>query len=98
METEKKNLFKTAFVISPILTIIGAMMKIYHWEYSYIFLIVGILSILFYVFVGIYEVNNSNRISSSEKVLWTIGFITFSFFVGLFYLIKRQKMMVNKIN
>jgi hypothetical protein len=98
MEKEKNNLFKTAFVISLILTIIGAMMKIYHWEYSSIFLIVGILSILFYIYVGIYEVNNSNRISSSEKVLWTIGFILFSFFVGLFYLIKRQKMMINKIN
>lgn len=98
MEKEKNNLFKTAFVISLILTIIGAMMKIYHWEYSSIFLIVGILSILFYIYVGIYEVNNSNRISNSEKVLWTIGFISFSFFVGLFYLIKRQKMMINKIN
>ncbi len=98
MEKEKNNLFKTAFVISLILTIIGAMMKIYHREYSSIFLIVGILSILFYIYVGIYEVNNSNRISNSEKVLWTIGFISFSFFVGLFYLIKRQKMMINKIN
>ena len=98
MEKEKNNLFKTAFVISLIITIIGAMTKIYHWEYSSIFLIVGILSIIFYVFIGIYEVNNSNRISNSEKVLWTIGFITFSFFVGLFYLIRRREMMVNKIN
>ena len=91
MEIEKKKLFKKAFVISLLFTIIGAMMKITHWEYSSIFLIIGILSTLLYVIVGIYEVNNSNRISSSEKVLWTIGFIVFSFFVGLFYLISGRK-------
>ncbi|MGO4773233.1 hypothetical protein ACEN2I_16340 [Flavobacterium sp. W22_SRS_FK3] len=67
------------------------MMKISHWEYSSIFLIIGILSTILYVVVGVYEVNNSNRISSSEKVLWTIGFIMFSFFVGLFYLISGRR-------
>jgi NADH:ubiquinone oxidoreductase subunit 2 (subunit N) len=91
MEIEKKNLFKKAFVISLLFTITGAMMKISHWEYSSIFLIIGILSTILYVVVGIYEVNNSNRISSSEKGLWTIGFIAFSFFVGLFYLVSGRK-------
>ena len=91
MENEKKNLFKKAFVISFLFTIIGAMMKISHWQYYSIFLIIGILSTILYVVVGIYEVNNSNRISSSEKVLWTIGFIMFSFFVGLFYLISGRR-------
>lgn len=91
MENKKKNLFKKAFAISLIFTIIGAIMKIYHLEYSSIFLILGIVSTILYVIIGIYEVNNSNRISNSEKVLWTIGFIMFSFFVGLFYFISGRK-------
>lgn len=91
MEIEKKNLFKRAFAVSLLFTLVGSMMKIYHWEYSSIFLIIGILSTLLYVVIGIYEVNNSKRINSSEKVLWTIGFIMFSFFVGLFYLISGRK-------
>jgi uncharacterized membrane protein YciS (DUF1049 family) len=66
-------------------------MKISHLEYASIFLIIGILSSILYVVVGIYEVNNSNRISSSKKVLWIIGFILFSFIVGLFYLISARK-------
>jgi len=91
MKIEKKNLLKKAFAISLLFTLIGAMMKISHWEYSSFFLVIGILSTILYVVVGIYEVNNSKRISSSEKVLWTIGFIMFSFFVGLFYLISGRK-------
>ena len=91
MEKEKKNLFKKAFAISFLFTIIGAMMKISHWEYSSFFLIVGILSNILYIVVGIYEVNNSSRISSYEKLLWIIGFIMFSFFVGLIYLISGRR-------
>jgi hypothetical protein len=91
MAIEKRNLFKNAFTISLLFTLIGAMMKISHWEYSSVFLVIGILSTILYVAVGIYEVNNSKRLSSSEKVLWTIGFIMFSFFVGLFYLIRGRK-------
>ena len=94
MEIEKKNLFQKAFAISFLFLIIGAMMKISHMEYASIFLIIGILSTILYVVVGIYEVNNSNRISSSKKVLWIIGFILFSFFVGLFYLISGRKKIV----
>jgi|688.fasta_scaffold1947152_1 NADH:ubiquinone oxidoreductase subunit 2 (subunit N) len=91
MGNERKKLFKKAFVTSFLFTIIGAMMKIFHWQYASIFLIMGILSTILYVVVGIYEVNKSNRISSSEKTLWTIGFILFSFFVGLYYLISGRK-------
>ena len=94
MEIEKKNLFQKVFATSFLLIIIGAMIKISHWEYASIFLIIGILSSILYVVVGIYEVNNSNRISSSKKVLWIIGFILFSFIVGLFYLISGRKKIV----
>jgi hypothetical protein len=94
MEIEKKNLFQKAFATSFLFIIIGAMMKISHWEYASIFLIIGILSSILFVVVGIYEVNNSNKISSSKKVLWIIGFILFSFIVGLFYLISGRKKIV----
>jgi hypothetical protein len=94
MENEKLNLFKVAFAISFLFMFIGAVMKISHMEYASIFLIIGILSSIFYVVVGIYEVKNSNRISSSKKVLWIIGFILFSFIVGLLYLISGRKKIV----
>lgn len=94
MEIEKNNLFKKAFAIAFFFSIIGALLKINHTENSSVFLIIGIISTLIYIIIGIYEVNNSTRIKSSEKVMWTIGFITFSFFVGVYYFMSGRKNIV----
>lgn len=94
MKIEKRNLFKRAFVIASLFTIIGALLKINHIENSSIFLIIGLISTLIYISIGIYEVNTSTRIRSSEKVMWTIGFITFSFVVGIYYFISGRKKIV----
>ena len=94
MEIVKRNLFKKAFVIAFVFSIIGALLKINHTGNSSVFLIIGIISTLIYIIIGIYEVNNSTRIKSNEKVMWTIGFTTFSFFVGVYYFISGRKKIV----
>ncbi|MEW5675460.1 hypothetical protein ABGT15_04030 [Flavobacterium enshiense] len=88
------NLFKKAFLLSLAITIIGAIMKINHTDGAQIALIIGILSTLAYVVIGIYEVNTSKRINQSEKIMWTIGFIFINFFAGLFYLLNGRKRVV----
>lgn len=90
MDNIKKNAFRRVFAIAFCFSIIGALLKINHIGNSSVFLIIGILSTLVYVIIGIYEVNQSTKISSSKKVLWTIGFITFSFFVGIYYTMNRK--------
>ena len=94
MEIEKKHLFKKVFTVAFFFSIIGAFLKINHTENSSVFLIVAIISTLIYIIIGIYEVNNSTRIKSNEKVMWTIGFISFSFFVGTYYFISGRKNIV----
>jgi threonine/homoserine/homoserine lactone efflux protein len=96
MKTEKHNLFSKIFALAFLSTNIGALMKISHLDYSMIFLVIGIISTILYIVIAINEIQNSNRISSSQKTLWTIGFIMLSFFVGLLYLIRGQKNIVNK--
>lgn len=93
MKMEKRNLFGKAFIIAFFVSLIGALMKINHVENSSIFLVIGLISTLIYIIIGIYEVNNSSKIKSSEKVLWTIGFLVLNFFAGLFYLINRNKIV-----
>ena len=93
MEIEKKNLFVKAFVIGFSFSIIGALLKISHVGNSSIILVIGVILTLVYIVIGIYEVNNSTKLKSSEKIFWTIGFIMFSFFVGLYYLIKRENIV-----
>jgi hypothetical protein len=88
-----ESVYAKAFIIAIIFSITGAFLKINHIEYSSIFLTIGVVSNLLYIIVGINEVNSSTRIQNSEKVLWTIGFLVFNFFVGIYYLIKRKNIV-----
>ena len=94
MEIEKNNLFKKTFTTAFFFSIIGAILKINHMENSSFLLIIGIIFTLIYIMIAIYEVNNSTKIKSNEKVMWTIGFITISFFVGLYYFVYGRKHII----
>lgn len=93
MENRKQNLFKKLFAIAFFFSIIGALIKINHLANASIFLIIGIISTLVYIVIGIYEVNNSTKIKSSEKVLWTSGLIAVNFFTDIYYLMNRKNIV-----
>lgn len=93
METRQNNLFKKGFAIAFFFSIIGALIKINHLDYADTFLYIGVISTFTYIGIGIYEVNKSTKIKSSEKIFWTIGFILFSFFVGVYYFMNRNKIV-----
>jgi len=90
------NPFKALFAGALILTLIGAFFKINHWPYAQIILIIGLLSSLSYIIVGIIEVNKSNKIKPQEKLLWTIGFISLAltFITAVLYLAFGRKRIV----
>jgi hypothetical protein len=88
-----KSAFAKAFIIALSFTVIGALLKINHIENATIILAIGVILTLIYIIIGIKEVNSSTKIQRSDKVLWTIGFLFFNFFVGIFYLIKRRNIV-----
>lgn len=88
-----KSAYAQAFMISFSFTIIGVLLKINHIGNATIILAIGLISTLIYIIIGIKEVNSSTKLESSDKVLWTIGFLFFNFFVGIFYLIKRKNIV-----
>ena len=88
-----ESVYSKAFIIALVFSITGAFLKINHIDSSSIILAIGVVSNLIYIIVGINEVNSSTRIQSSEKVLWTIGFLVFNLFVGIYYLIKRKNIV-----
>ena len=92
-----KSAYAKAFIISFSFTIIGVLLKINHIGNATIILAIGLILTLIYIIIGIKEVNSSTKLQSSDKVLWTIGFLFFNFFVGIFYLIKRKN-IVQKIS
>lgn len=85
------NLYKKTFVLAFILVLFGSFLKIYHLEFATLFLMLGLFSTLCYIVLGIYQINHSVKLKNNEKVLWTIGFISFSFITGLLYYFKENQ-------
>jgi len=72
-------------MISIAITIIGAMFKIMHWPGASLLLSLGLLLSLIYIVIALIEIYKTESKSLVEKVLWLIGFIVFSWIVGLIY-------------
>ncbi len=78
--------------MSLLLTIVGAYLKIIHAKGAEEFLIISLLASLFFLFAFISDVKKSPYIHSSEKFMWTIGFIFMGWLTGLLYLIKYRRL------
>jgi hypothetical protein len=90
------TIVKWSFIVSFIITLIGAYLKITHSEGAETLLIIGITATLVFIVSAIYEVRTSNRIDNSEKTMWTIAFIFMSGLAGLIYFfIGRKKIAKN---
>ncbi len=77
--------YKPSLIISLIITIIGAMFKIMHWPGASTLLIIGLLTSLIYILIALFKIFQIENKSVIEKLLWLIGFICFSWIVGLIY-------------
>lgn len=88
------NKFKLFFLISIAFSISGAFMKLNQISGYNFLLAIGIIATLIFIIIGITEVNKSKKISDSAKIMWSIGFVAFNFFTGLFYLISGRKRII----
>jgi len=77
--------YKPSLIISLIITIIGAMFKIMHWPGASTLLTIGLLTSLIYILIALSNIYQTDKKTLIEKLLWLIGFICFSWIVGLIY-------------
>lgn len=86
-----KNTVTLSFVLSFLLSLVGAYLKIIHAENADSFLILGLIATLVFISTAIYEVRTSNRIDHAEKTMWTIAFIFMGGITGLIYFVIGRK-------
>ena len=82
---DKIKLYKTCLLLSISVFIIGALFKIQHWPYASFIMSIGFLINLIYIVIALVEIYKTESKSLIEKFLWLIGFIAFSWIVGLIY-------------
>jgi Phospholipase_D-nuclease N-terminal len=88
---KRDKLIYTSFTLSFILSIIGSMMKIMHLENANFILGTGIVALAVFVFASLFEIFQSTRIRSNEKIMWLVGFLALGWFAGLVYLLLGRK-------
>lgn len=86
-------MIKASLVAGLLFTILGLYLRLYQQDDSQHWYIVGVIANIVFMITAIYEVQTA-RISRSEKLYWTIGFIILGVFVGLIYLLKARKRVV----
>jgi lipid-A-disaccharide synthase-like uncharacterized protein len=89
-----------SFVISLVLELTGAIMKIMHLPGADALLIIGIVANVVFIISALSEVLGSQRINSNEKIMWTLAFIFMGFLgalAGLIYVLLARKRVTRKI-
>ena len=65
---KREKIIQISFIISVVAVIIGAFLKIMHWELALFFLTFGIAALAVFTLLSIYEVTNSVRIDRKSVV------------------------------
>lgn len=94
MKTKNDKIVTISFILSFIVTIIGALFKIMHWPGATALLVIGLLSLAVFIVTALSEVYNSKNINSSEKLMWTIGFLSLGSIGGLVYILAGRKRVI----
>ena len=90
------TIVKWSFIISLIISVIAAYMKIEHMESADTYLTISIFSTLIFIATAIYEVRTSTKIDNFEKTMWTIAFIFLSGITGfIYFFIGRKRIATN---
>ena len=85
MNPKLNLLFIASFALAMIVAVLGAILRLNHFVYPDILLLIGVLFSVVYIAIAIYEVNKSIRLSKNEKIMWTSGFIFFGTIIGIIY-------------
>ncbi len=91
-----KNNFALFYLISVVFSIIGALLKINHYKTftAETSLIIALITNLFYIVIGLIEINKSTKINGKKKLLWNLCFIIIPSLTGLFYLLNGRKRII----
>lgn len=91
------KIIKYSFFVGLTSGLIGAYLKIVHFEYSKVVLSIYVLSNVVFTISSIYEVRKSDRFNFNEKTMWTIALIFLSGFAGILYFtIGRKRLNYNE--
>ena len=92
-----KRILNISFFISVIGISTGAVLKIMHSPFGDLLLQISFAFYLVFAVLALYEVFQSNKIETVEKIMWTIGILFLGSIIGILYLLFGRKRIVNNL-
>ncbi len=90
----KQSLLYFSFFSSYILLIIGSFFRIMHWPSATLLLMLGIIILVFFLLISMFEIINSKKIDGTEKFIWITGLLFFGLIIGLIYILSSRKRII----
>ena len=94
MKTDTYTILKYSFILSLLIVLTGSVLKIMHWPAGTPLLMIGLVFTFIYIVTALFEIFNSRRINSSEKLMWLVGFLFFNLLTGILYIFSARKRIV----
>lgn len=94
---KRDHVLKISFFISVIGILFGAVLKIMHSPFADLLLELSFAFYLVFAVLALYEVFQSNKIETVEKIMWTIGLLFLGSIIGILYLLLGRKRIENNL-
>ncbi|MDI1255122.1 MAG: PLDc N-terminal domain-containing protein [Flavobacterium sp.] len=94
MKTNVHKILMYSFIFSLVTVLPASLMKIYHIDGGSTLLGIGLIATFVYMVTALYEIFNSRRINTPEKLMWLIGFLFFNLIAGLLYVFSARRRIV----
>lgn len=96
MKLNRYWLLVVLYLLSALITISGAVLKIMHVEAGEVLLVISLFVIVAFMLAAAPEIFRSKQIQTVEKVMWLVAFIFMLSISGLLYLVLRRKVIVGE--
>jgi uncharacterized membrane protein HdeD (DUF308 family) len=91
---KQEQILVYSYIAAFATSIIGAFVKIMHGQGAETLLIISLVFLLVFMVSAIREVSSSQKIPSSEKTMWIMGFIFMSLVAGLIYFKQGRRRVI----
>ena len=89
------TIVKVSWLVSLILILTGAILKITHSHGSGPWLTIGIITSIVFFISALFEIWTSNRIDKTSKILWTVVLFIFNGLGAIIYILVGRKKTEN---
>lgn len=96
MRLNRYLLLVVLYLMSALITISGAVLKIMHVEAGEVLLVASLFVTIAFLYVALAEIFRSKQIQTVEKVMWLVAFIFMLSISGLLYLVMRRKVVIGE--